>query len=476
MIDHFEQARIPIIAITGNAGSMLAEAASAALVLPHWAEVGPESVAPTTSTTMTLALGDALAMTVMRQKGFTRTDFGRLHPGGSLGARLKPVKRLMHSGEAVPLTGHDSSMHDTLVEMSAKRLGVIGVTDDAGHLVGVITDGDLRRNIERGLDHSAGEFMTRDPKTIAPDALIDDALALFDEYRITALFVVERRRREKPVGVLHIHDCPASRDERGDPDPGALSIDALSGKAAGRTKGASGAAKPLIQRSVEAARRVPGSAACSSSPTTSGSPTPAPRFGVGVIMTSPECRNGTERCAEALAQLHDPDLVINFQGDALLTPPGFRRGADRAHGGRSAMRWSRPRRCAYGATKCARFRPRRRRAGRRNERRHRRRRLCALFLQAADPAFARARWTREMSPVRLHVGVYAYRPEALERYVATPVSELETLEGLEQLRFLAAGVPVAVVDVETPPFALRELNNPEDVAPIEQALIEAGLE
>src|SRR5881398_3688882 len=117
VIDHFQRAQIPIIAITGHAGTMLAEAGTAALVLPHWAEVGPESVAPTTSTTMTLALGDALAMTVMRQKGFTRTDFGRLHPGGSLGARLKPVRRIMHSGEALPLTLADSSMHDTIVEM-----------------------------------------------------------------------------------------------------------------------------------------------------------------------------------------------------------------------------------------------------------------------------------------------------------------------------------------------------------------------
>jgi arabinose-5-phosphate isomerase len=206
VIDHFQGAGIPIIAITGNGSSMLAEAASAVLALPHWAEVGPESVAPTTSTTMTLALGDALAMTVMRQKGFTRTDFGRLHPGGSLGARLKPVSRLMHSGEALPLTRENASMHDAIVEMSAKRLGAIGVTDDAGHLVGVITDGDLRRNIERGLDHSAAEFMTRDPKTIGADALIDDALTLFDEYKITALFVVDDG---KPVGVLHIHDCPA---------------------------------------------------------------------------------------------------------------------------------------------------------------------------------------------------------------------------------------------------------------------------
>ena len=212
VIDHFVRVGIPIIAITGNPGSMLAEAATAALVLPHWREVGPEAVAPTTSTTMTLALGDALAMTVMRQKGFTRTDFGRLHPGGTLGARLKPVSRLMHSGDALPLTRADSSMHDTVVEMSAKRLGVIGVTDDQGHLVGVITDGDLRRNIERGLDHTASEFMTRNPKTVSPDALIDEALTLFEEHRITALFVVEGEGSARtPVGVLHIHDCPPAR-------------------------------------------------------------------------------------------------------------------------------------------------------------------------------------------------------------------------------------------------------------------------
>jgi arabinose-5-phosphate isomerase len=212
VIDHFQHARIPIIAITGHSGTMLAEGATVPLLLPHWPEVGPESVAPTTSTTMTLALGDALAMTVMRQKGFTRTDFGRLHPGGSLGARLKPVRRLMHGGKSLPLAREGSSMHDTVVEMSTKRLGVIGVTDEAGYLVGVITDGDLRRNIERGLEHSAGEFMTRDPKTVGPDDLVDDALALFDEYKITSLFVVEEDEKgKKPVGVLHIHDCPALR-------------------------------------------------------------------------------------------------------------------------------------------------------------------------------------------------------------------------------------------------------------------------
>ena len=208
VIDHFEAVGIPIIAITGNPRSMLGEAAAAPLVLPHWPEVGPEAVAPTTSTTMTLALGDALAMTVMREKGFTRTDFGRLHPGGSLGARLKPVKRLMLGGEQLPLVGQDTNMHDVIVVMSQKRLGVVGVTGDDGRLVGIITDGDLRRHIEQGLDHPASAFMSADPKTVEPDSLVDDALTLFDEHRITTLFVVDDGR---PVGVLHIHDCPAAR-------------------------------------------------------------------------------------------------------------------------------------------------------------------------------------------------------------------------------------------------------------------------
>jgi arabinose-5-phosphate isomerase len=212
VIDHLQAVGIPIIAITGNANSPLGQASEAPLVLPHWPEVGPESVAPTTSTTMSLALGDALAMTVMRQKGFTRTDFGRLHPGGALGARLKPVRRLMHSGEQLPLIGANNSMHEAVVEMSEKRLGVVGVTDESGRLLGVITDGDLRRNIERGLDLTAREYMTSDPKTIGPDALVADAIALFDEYKITSLFVVEGEGGDvRPVGVVHIHDCPSGR-------------------------------------------------------------------------------------------------------------------------------------------------------------------------------------------------------------------------------------------------------------------------
>ena len=208
VIDHFDAIGVPIIAITGQAGSMLGNAAAASLILPHWLEVGPEAVAPTTSTTMTLALGDALAMTVMREKGFSRTDFGRIHPGGSLGIRLRPVKRLMHGGDKLPLVRADTSMHDAIMVMTEKRLGVVGVVDADGQLVGVITDGDLRRNIERGLDHPASAFMNDSPKLIAPDDLVDDALTLFEEHRITTLFVTEDGR---PVGVVHIHDTPAAR-------------------------------------------------------------------------------------------------------------------------------------------------------------------------------------------------------------------------------------------------------------------------
>jgi 3-deoxy-manno-octulosonate cytidylyltransferase (CMP-KDO synthetase) len=248
------------------------------------------------------------------------------------------------------------------------------------------------------------------------------------------------------------------------------------GKPLVELKGASGAAKPLIQRSVEAARRVSGISGVFVTTDDERIADACAAIGVGVIMTSPECRNGTERCAEALGQLHGPDLLINFQGDALLTPPGFvealiarmREDSD-AQVATPAMRLRSDEVRALQAEEAA---------GRvggttvvTDGQGH-----ALYFSKRLIPHLPAGALDGAMSPVRLHVGVYAYRPEALERYVATPVSELETLEGLEQLRFLVAGVSVAVVEVETPPFAMRELNNPEDVAPIEQALIDAGLE
>lgn len=248
------------------------------------------------------------------------------------------------------------------------------------------------------------------------------------------------------------------------------------GKPLVELKGAGGATKPLIQRSYEAARRIAGVAGVFVVTDDARIADACTGFGAGVIMTSPECRNGTERCAEALGQIHEPDLVINFQGDALLTPPGFvealiaRMVSDRD---------------ALVATPALALRSAEVRALQAEEMAGRvggtsvvtdAQGHALYFSKRLIPYLPQGALDEDMSPVRLHVGVYAYRPEALERYVATPVSELEALEGLEQLRFLAAGMPIAVVEVATPPYALRELNNPEDVAPIEQALIEAGLE
>jgi 3-deoxy-manno-octulosonate cytidylyltransferase (CMP-KDO synthetase) len=248
------------------------------------------------------------------------------------------------------------------------------------------------------------------------------------------------------------------------------------GKPLVELKGAGGTPKPLIQRSVEAARKVVGVSGVFVVTDDERIADACTAFGVGVIMTSSECRNGTERCAEALAALHGPDLVINLQGDALLTPPGFVEALI------ARMEQDSD---ALVATPAMLLRSDEVRALQAEEAAGRVGGTTVVtdnagrglyFSKRLIPHLPTGALDAEMSPVRLHVGVYAYRPDALERYVATPVSELETLEGLEQLRFLAAGIPVAVVDVATPSFALRELNNPEDVAPIEQALAEAGLE
>lgn len=249
------------------------------------------------------------------------------------------------------------------------------------------------------------------------------------------------------------------------------------GKPLVELKGAGGSAKPLIQRSVEAARKVSEVEAVHVVTDDERIAECVRGFGGSVLMTSPECRNGTERCAEALAQLPgDIDLVVNFQGDALLTPPGFvealiaRMGDDRD---------------ALVATPALRLRDADVRSLQAEEAAGRVGGTSVVvdgqghalyFSKRLIPHLPKGALDGGMSPVRLHIGVYAYRPDALRRYVAAPVCDLEELEGLEQLRFLVQGVKMAVVEVETPPFALRELNNPEDVPPIEDALAMAGLE
>ena len=247
------------------------------------------------------------------------------------------------------------------------------------------------------------------------------------------------------------------------------------GKPLVELRGAGGVAKPLIQRSVEAARKIAGVDGVFVTTDDERIADACGRFEVGVIMTSPECRNGTERCAEALAQLHQPDLVINFQGDALLTPNHFVEGLiermrrDDVDVATPAMRLRseevRTLQAEEAAGRVGGTTVVTGDAGR-----------ALYFSKRLIPHLPAGALDQPLSPVLLHVGVYAYRPTALAAYAQTPPTELEQLEGLEQLRFLVAGIPVAVVEVEPPPFALRELNNPEDVAPIEEALVRAGLE
>ncbi|MGD9762240.1 MAG: SIS domain-containing protein [Candidatus Binatia bacterium] len=208
LIPLFKRHDLPLIAITGAVNSSLARAADVILDASVPEEACPLGLAPTASTTAALALGDALAVALLERNGFTETDFGALHPAGSLGRRLLKVSDLMHSGEAVPLVQADAALADTVAEISRKRLGVAGVIDAQGDLIGVITDGDLRRGLSRATDIQrlrAAELMTSDPKVIPGDALAARALAEMERHSITSLFVLAEESRH-PRGIIHLHD------------------------------------------------------------------------------------------------------------------------------------------------------------------------------------------------------------------------------------------------------------------------------
>jgi arabinose-5-phosphate isomerase len=207
LVAHTRRFNLPLVAITARADSALARAADVALLLPPAAEACPMGLAPTTSTTMQLALGDALAVALLKRRGFTAADFRRFHPGGKLGSRLRRVRDLMHMGDAVPLAPAGLPMDQALVLMTEKRFGCLGVTGPDGTLAGVLTDGDLRRAMGPDLlTRSVGEVMTAKPRTIGPDALAGEALHAMNAHErpVTALFVVGANGIVE--GILHIHD------------------------------------------------------------------------------------------------------------------------------------------------------------------------------------------------------------------------------------------------------------------------------
>lgn len=205
LVDYCRRFSIPLIALTGKPGSTLADNSDCALILPAVAEACPMGLAPTTSTTAMLAMGDALAVTLLERRGFTTEDFQVLHPGGKLGQGLLRVNDLMHTDEELPLVGPDAAMSDVILTMTNKRFGCVGVVDSGGHLNGIVTDGDLRRHMSNDLLNStASAVMTRSPKTIRLGALASEALGTMNDNAITTLFVVDGGQ---PVGILHIHDC-----------------------------------------------------------------------------------------------------------------------------------------------------------------------------------------------------------------------------------------------------------------------------
>jgi arabinose-5-phosphate isomerase len=205
LITYAKRFRIAIIAMTAERDSTLSQAADIALTLPKAREACPHNLAPTTSSLMLLALGDALAIALLEGRGFTPVDFSVLHPGGKLGAMLKYTRDLMHTGEAVPLKPLGTRMSEALVEMSSKGFGCVGIIDGRGAIAGIVTDGDLRRHIMRPdlMTAPVDDVMTKNPKTIRGDLLASEALEILNSSKITALIVTEA---SKPIGIVHLHD------------------------------------------------------------------------------------------------------------------------------------------------------------------------------------------------------------------------------------------------------------------------------
>ncbi len=207
IIAHTRRFDIPLIGVASRDGSTLLTQSDVAILLPRAEEACGTGIVPTTSTTMTLALGDALAVALMEHRRFTPDHFRTFHPGGKLGAKLMKVADLMHVGAALPLVTEGQPMADVLLEMTQKGFGVAGVTDAAGRLLGIVTDGDLRRHMDGLLAQTAGQVMTPSPRTVPPGALAERAVAIMKDRKITSLFVVGEGGDGQALGILNIHDC-----------------------------------------------------------------------------------------------------------------------------------------------------------------------------------------------------------------------------------------------------------------------------
>jgi arabinose-5-phosphate isomerase len=204
ILNYCKRFGITLIAITKNADSSLGKVANVLLKLPDSEEACPLGLAPTSSTTATLVLGDILTVALIERNGFSKEDFNERHPGGKLGSILKKVSDLMHTGSEMPILEEHSNMQAVLLEMTSKMLGCVGFINQAGELTGILTDGDLRRCLSADiLNHKAIDIMTKNPKTIPPDVMTAEALKLMHDKKITNLFVIENK---KPIGVIHIHD------------------------------------------------------------------------------------------------------------------------------------------------------------------------------------------------------------------------------------------------------------------------------
>lgn len=206
VMQHCRSLRIRIIGMASRLDSPVMQAADVRLLLPQVREACPSNIAPTSSTAVMLALGDALAMALSKLRGADRESLKALHPGGAIGLRLMAVSEMMHSGPSVPLVSRDTPMRDVIMIMTSMGFGAAGVLDGDGRLIGVITDGDLRRHVGDLGDGVAADVMTANPKTVPPDTLAEDALMIMNDCKITTVFVMDAERPERPAGIVHIHD------------------------------------------------------------------------------------------------------------------------------------------------------------------------------------------------------------------------------------------------------------------------------